>query len=377
MWYYKYIKLKQILLGREVHEMKSICLFNHKGGVSKTTTTFNLGWMLANKGYKVVIVDLDSQCNLTGQVFGYTGLEDDVLERFYNDRNYFNIGAIVDALLMVRPVDGIVSSGARLYKTLNPNMSLLAGHIRVAELDSQLTIALRIGSAIPMVRSIVGDFPKVLREIAKSCDADFLLIDVSPNVGGLNEVVVMSSDYFIVPTSPDFFCLQAVGSFAGTIKQWHEEIDEFKKRNGFNTKNYSVHNKPQFLGVIQQRFRPRSGRPASSFQQWIDKMDVAVNQKLVPKLEDVGCFSTSSKQKLLHVLDSYDLKPYNLAYISDFNSLIAISQLVQKPIFELTKGDITTNANVFGRSLETMQESVDKFNQEFDDLSDRVIKLVE
>lgn len=44
---------------------KSICLFNHKGGVSKTTTTFNLGWSLAALEKKVLIVDLDSQCNLT------------------------------------------------------------------------------------------------------------------------------------------------------------------------------------------------------------------------------------------------------------------------------------------------------------------------
>ncbi len=38
---------------------KQIALFNHKGGVSKTTSTFNLGWMLAKKGKKVIIVDCD------------------------------------------------------------------------------------------------------------------------------------------------------------------------------------------------------------------------------------------------------------------------------------------------------------------------------
>lgn len=41
--------------------LKTISLFNHKGGVSKTTTTFNLGWMLANLGKKVIMVDLDPQ----------------------------------------------------------------------------------------------------------------------------------------------------------------------------------------------------------------------------------------------------------------------------------------------------------------------------
>ena len=55
---------------------KVICLFNHKGGVSKTTTAFNLGWMLALNGKKVLLADFDPQCNLTGMVLGYKGIED-------------------------------------------------------------------------------------------------------------------------------------------------------------------------------------------------------------------------------------------------------------------------------------------------------------
>lgn len=50
---------------------KTIALFNHKGGVSRTTTTFNLGWMLAEKGYRVVMIDTDPQCNLSGLVPDY------------------------------------------------------------------------------------------------------------------------------------------------------------------------------------------------------------------------------------------------------------------------------------------------------------------
>ena len=42
-----------------------ICFFNHKGGVSKTTNLYHIAWMLSKKGQKVIMVDADSQCNLS------------------------------------------------------------------------------------------------------------------------------------------------------------------------------------------------------------------------------------------------------------------------------------------------------------------------
>ena len=53
---------------------KIINLFNHKGGVSKTTTVFNLAWLLGTMGKKVIVADFDPQCNLTGMVLGTRAL---------------------------------------------------------------------------------------------------------------------------------------------------------------------------------------------------------------------------------------------------------------------------------------------------------------
>ena len=66
-----------------------ISLFNHKGGVSKTTTAFNLGWMLASKGKRVILVDCDPQCNLTGMILGFKGATD--LEKLYQTPSGHNI----------------------------------------------------------------------------------------------------------------------------------------------------------------------------------------------------------------------------------------------------------------------------------------------
>ncbi len=68
---------------------KRIALFNHKGDVSRTTTIFNLGWMLASKGKKVILADTDPQCNLTELVLGYKGLTES--ERFYETEKERNL----------------------------------------------------------------------------------------------------------------------------------------------------------------------------------------------------------------------------------------------------------------------------------------------
>ena len=49
---------------------KIITFFNHKGGVGKTTLVHNLGFILADKGYKVLLIDADPQMNLTAAIYG-------------------------------------------------------------------------------------------------------------------------------------------------------------------------------------------------------------------------------------------------------------------------------------------------------------------
>ena len=59
---------------------KVISIINHKGGVGKTTTTANLGGALTQKGYRVLLVDLDGQANLTMSL----GLSSDLNETIYS-----------------------------------------------------------------------------------------------------------------------------------------------------------------------------------------------------------------------------------------------------------------------------------------------------
>lgn len=239
-----------------------------------------------------------------------------------------------------------------------------------------MSVSLKVAYGIPAAKNIVENFLEILHQIAENYAIDYLLLDVSPNVGGLNEIALMSSDYFIVLTSPDYFCLQVIGSLTKNIEKWHIELINFKRLIKVNEKDYSVKNQPKFWGIVQQRYRPRKEKPASSFNVWIGKIREATNRELIPALQKINCTLDENLVEQILTQNNSKLKPYDLAHISDFNSLIAISQVSPKPVFSLTSEDIKNNSNVFGNSLETMVKNARNFNVEFSSLADRIIALI-
>ncbi|WP_295700756.1 ParA family protein [Helicobacter japonicus] len=349
---------------------KSICFFNHKGGVSKTTTTYNLGWTLSKLGKRTLLVDLDPQCNLTGLVLSNQALDDEFMKNFYQNRQYITFEPIVEKIISGKIISEMANDGS-IYPVDNQNLFLLAGSLNISELDSQITTALKITTGLPILGRIIANFFETLEKIAENNDIDYLLFDLSPSISGLNELALMGSDYFIVPTSPDYFCLQAIHSLSKKINQWHKEIEEFKKDTKIKIKN-----NPLFLGAIQQRYRLRNEAPTKSFEKWINEIRNAINSVLVNKLKPINCVIT--KELFSSVVNKKfpNLRPYDLAQIPDFNTLIAISQRSRKPVFLLDDDDLKT-AHQFGKAMDTSKEKIKDFHKLFMDLGEIIINLTQ
>ena len=349
-----YFQTERYPKGENVKKTSIISLYNHKGGVSKTTTTFNLGWKLADKGKKVLLVDTDPQCNLTGLCLSLQG--DTEFETFYIENPKSNIYNGIEPAFSGNPEKLTAGIPA---DTLHPKMKLLAGHIDISTFEPELSMAQKLIEAMPILQNLPGAFGYFVNETANINNIDIVLIDMSPSVGALNQNILSQSDFFVIPTSPDYFCYMAINSLKKIIPGWQRTNSFLRKHNDRLTYKLPA-NDPKFIGFLSQKYRPRSGKPSKSFQSWIDRIGEAVNTELVPVLRSLDMVVQQTSTS------------YELAQISDFNSLIAKSQEYSVPIFNLTDEQLGYSGTV----QDNIKASAKHFDDVFSQLADKIIGAI-
>lgn len=264
---------------------KIITFYNHKGGVSKTTTTFNLAHLLALNGKKVLTVDADPQSNLTELMLAPVIAELDERERV-TGQEYELEGTSLLQLLKPRLDGDIAEIALESVKTIkiNDNLELLRGDVNLSSIEDSLSEAhiQRFSNKTHEKRTYVaiGD---ILQRYGAENDIDYILIDVGPSSGALTRSCFLVCDGYFVPTAPDRFNVQAIGTLSIIIKKWmgdHQQImDDFKElglpiRKGL----------PKFLGVVLQNYKIRDGKPKPTYQMWMDRIPLKVASSLFPAI---------------------------------------------------------------------------------------------
>lgn len=341
---------------------QKIALFNHKGGVSKTTTTFNLGWMLASKGKRVIIADTDPQCNLTGMVLGFS-TKQELEEEVYRQEQNIKSGlapAFESRPKPIEAVDCIPVDGRN-------GLFLLPGHVGFAEYEVTLGIAQELSGSIQTLQNLPGSISFLLDLTAEKFDADYILIDMSPSLGSINQNLLMISDFFILPTTPDFFSVMAIDSLATILPKWYAWAEKASELKILKDAAYPFPKvTPIFLGTIVQNYRIRYGKPSAAFKKWIDALKDAIADRLVHSLRE-SHMMLPEKAYIEQQIES----DFCLIKMSDFNSLIAKSQDHQTPVFQLTPEQIGLGGDVLTNTLKAQEI----FKDAFSTLADRVIQL--
>lgn len=340
-----------------------IAMFNNKGGVSKTTTTFNLSWMLAERGKKVIMVDADPQCNLTGMVLDLTQV--DALDKFYSDHPNQNLRDALDPAFQSRPrplapVECVPVSG-------RDGLYLIPGHVGLAEDEVSLGVAQQLSESIQALKNLPGSFSHLFKITAEKYDADYVILDLSPGLGSINQNLVSISDYFMVPASPDVFSVMAMDSLARVLPKWVRWAERAAELDALAKADYVFPEpKLKFLGTVVQRYRLKNGAPTIAFQEYFDSLDNAITSTLVPALRKSGLMLEES----MYAGVGED-PPYRLASIPDFNTLIANSQQSRKPVFKLTQADVGRGGSVW----DATEVNIRKFHDTFDSLASRLEQL--
>lgn len=171
--------------------MKIVSISNIKGGVGKTTTAAVLAAGLAEKGYRVLLIDSDPQTNLT---MCFLQEQTDELSSLYDI--YGDGESIDDVKVPVRD-----------------NLDLIIGDFELCNVDIQFTKAGRLKMLKKAIKSIDGEY-------------DFVIIDTPPNLGVLSLNAFIASDYMVVPMSADSFSLKGVRLLKETLDDVADETEK-------------------------------------------------------------------------------------------------------------------------------------------------------
>ena len=169
-----------------------ISILNNKGGVGKSTSTYNLGYELSKLGKKTLIIDLDPQSSLSV----YVGL--DPLEHYASIENVFR---------------GDMKLEEVIVPTGNENLFMVPSCIEFSTIEMYLMGV--------MGRETV--LTKALENVKKMFD--YILIDNSPSLGNTTINSLFASDYAIAPTDASYLSYRALGILTETVKQ----VQEFNK----------------------------------------------------------------------------------------------------------------------------------------------------
>ena len=255
---------------------KIIVSFSHKGGVGKTTLVQNIGVALMKKGKRVLLIDFDSQRNLSANIAGFgdsieyknilkdneTDEEiDRVFEEFEKRTTKWQefettYASFLDVMTKKnKPIYQYTEYEKRnkqsdLFDLLgksckeDSNLSLIRGDIKAINDIENMVQSDKFTNFADTTLSRSYQIQETLTNLSEQYD--FILIDTAPSsVSLLNGLLVQICDYFYTPFQPNLFSLQAIQGMDDVINRWNDSLKFL-----ISTSNNKLRDKAVYLGCI-------------------------------------------------------------------------------------------------------------------------------
>jgi chromosome partitioning protein len=166
-----------------------ISLANQKGGVAKTTTTLNLGVAFSERGFRVLLIDLDPQGNLTMS----QGLNPDTIER-----------SMFDVLVNRLPIEQVIEQR---------EVDIAVSSIDLA--GAELALSAQIGRERALDKALAAVRDRY----------DYILIDTPPSLGLLTINAFVASTGVIVPVQTEYLSLRGLVQLENTLTMVRENLN--------------------------------------------------------------------------------------------------------------------------------------------------------
>ena len=187
----RYAAAVGVRLKLEVDNMRVLTFFNHVGGAGKTSSIREVGYMLSQTGFRVLLIDMDPQANLTSWlgVKGPVELDQTVYPAIIGQDDKLDLN--LPAPLHVHGLD------------------LIPSNVNVAKIEPRL-----IGAIMGITRLRIA--------VRKLASYDFVLIDPPPSLGQLSASAVIAADQVVVPIPTNNKGIEGLSTVISMVKEYRQ-----------------------------------------------------------------------------------------------------------------------------------------------------------
>lgn len=344
--------------------MKTIAIFNNKGGVGKTTFCANLATHFAMKHKKrVLVLDLDPQANITHYMLG-DELASEVIAPYYDRGLEKPHQTIVDAFDNYEIGESTINTNVAPIYCDRFQTSIIAGNPFLASYEDILSKKWNELSDPDNVSGMrISNWIYTILETHKE-NYDYVFIDLSPSLGAINRTALLAADYFISPMSCDIFSLVAIKN----IRQWFEKWVPYYNSKYEFFKNDKKHVWEKIEGDLKAKVTIDSGFLGYTLQSYISRKDAEgkvrttqAYQRIIDNFEP----EIDANLSIFKKPDIITEKELNLGEIPHMFGILALSQYVGAPIATLNSADGMAGSQY---------TQAKNYIKAFDTISDRVMQ---
>ena len=296
-----------------------ITFFNNKGGVGTTSLVYHLAWMYADRGRRVVAVDLDPQSNLTSFF-----LTDEQIEQIWENKNSPNtIFRCIQPL--IKGTGDILAPELIDVEIDSVSLALLAGDLTLSDFEDDLaTVWPECANGRERAFQVTSAIWRVIQEAIDGFDADLVLIDMGTDLGSINRAIMIATDYIVIPLAADLFSVQGLKNLGPTLNRWRQQWQERVPKNPAADLQLPA-GSMEPIGYVAMLHAERVSRPTLAYQRWLAQ---------IPNVYQTEIIGQTPVDYL-----SFAEDPNFLGKLKHYRSLMPMAQEVHKPIFYLKPAD--------------------------------------